>query len=369
MEEVICVSPNGGDVSQGRAAARLLFVSSIDGVVRLERTSSGSWRETGRSLSGVHVGSLFYEPVSKGLFAGAHSGGLFVSFDLGQSWERRTEGLTQPHVYTIAGREEDGITTLYVGTEPAHLFRSVDLGKHWRELPAIRAIEGVERWMFPAPPYLGHVKQIAFHPKHKDTMLVCVEQGALLRTTDRGMSWTELDAFHAPERHKCYKDVHRLRISPANPHLMYMTGGDGFFRTEDAGETWAELTDSSRRVKYPDALHLSPGDDRTLFMAGAGSDPATWPERQTADASIMRSDDGGGTWQQLTNGLPQSLHGHVAALSMHVSDSAFELFAGTGDGELFASYDGGQHWQIIGDRLPAVSKGNHHMRLPQRRLL
>jgi photosystem II stability/assembly factor-like uncharacterized protein len=340
-------------------------VSSIDGVSRLERTAAGRWVVSSRSLRGVHISSLLHDQRSGALFAGAHSGGLVVSFDNGDSWERRMNGLTAAHVFTLASREQDGKTVIYAGTEPAHLFSSGDLGEHWRELPAIRAIPGTERWSFPAPPHIGHVKHVAFHPREARTMYVCVEQGALLRSTDGGATFVERDSFYAPEKHTFYKDCHRLCFCASNPDVMYMTGGDGLFRTDDRGESWVQLTDASSRIGYPDALHLHPGDDDTIFMAGAGSEPGEWPKHGTADGCIMQSRDGGKTWRQLTNGLPQSLHGNIEALSMHVSSGVLEFFSGTTDGQVFASYDGGSRWELIVDGLAPVSKANHHIQMPQ----
>lgn len=352
---------------RGDAPADRLFVATIDGVWQLDRLQDDSWRVAHQGLPGVHVGSLLLDRTCGGLFAGAHSGGFFASFDHGLSWERRMHGLTQAHVFCLASRESDGRTTLYAGTEPAHLYRSTDSGEHWHEIEAIRAVPGVEKWLFPAPPHLPHVKQVVFHPAEDGTILVCVEQGALLRTRDGGANWMELGSFHDPSRHRYYKDVHRVRFSPANPGLIYMTGGDGLFRSVDDGERWTQLTDGSMRIGYPDDIHLHPRDDRILFMAGAGTDPSTWPERGTADAGIMCSEDAAGTWRQLRSGLPQSLRGHVSALTMHAYGAGLDLFAATSDGQVFRGRDDGTRWTLIADGLPAIAKGNHHQRLPRTR--
>ena len=77
-------------------------------------------------------------------------------------------------------------------TEPAHLYRSHDLGGTWEELPALRRVDVHDKWSFPAPPHLAHVKHIAFDPRDSQRMFVCIEQGALLRSDDGGESFREL---------------------------------------------------------------------------------------------------------------------------------------------------------------------------------
>jgi photosystem II stability/assembly factor-like uncharacterized protein len=223
----------------------------------------------------------------------------------------------------------------------------------------------MEHWTFPAPPHEGHIKQVTFHPTEPATMFVCVEQGALLRSTDDGNTWVEIDSFYNAAKHRFYKDVHRIRISPGNPSLMYLTGGDGFFRTEDAGRSWTQLTDSTMRIAYPDDIHIDPRDPHRIIVAGAQVEPGTWPKIRMANATVMRSVDRGTTWHSLARGLPDPMHGHIAAVSLNAHGEGFELFAGTTDGEIYASYDEGQTWELIIVGLPPIAKGNHSERLPR----
>ena len=362
---VLCVSPNGADFSCDRTPASRLAVGTIDGVLLLERAGT-TWSLSDHTLRGVHVGSLLQEESSGILFAGAHSGGLYASLDAGRTWEPRLEGLAHPHVYTLACQPHASSPILYAGTEPAHLYASVDLGRRWVELRGLREVPGAERWTFPAPPHHGHVKQVTFHPTDTRTLFVCIEQGALLRSHNSGGTWTEIESFHAPGRHRYYKDVHRLRISPTDPSRMYLTGGDGCFRTDDAGQSWHQMMDGTPSIGYPDDIHLDPRDPSRILVAGAAVDPASWPEAQSANASVLCSSDSGRHWERLGTGLPDPMHGHIAAMTMHAYGDTFELFIGTTDGELFASYDSGMQWELIGDGYAPVAKANHYIRLPKR---
>jgi photosystem II stability/assembly factor-like uncharacterized protein len=268
-------------------------------------------------------------------------------------------GLTQEHVFTLAAVERDGQTLLFAGTEPAHLFQSGDYGETWTELPSLRDVPDTDRWMFPAPPHIAHVKDVTFDPRDSRTMYVSVEQGALLKSTDAGQTWRELKEYSKPDDF-VYRDLHRLLLRPSNPDEMYFTGGAGLYYSADGGETWEHLTDHRMRIGYPDGLLFSPVDDRVLYMAGASNDPGTWRQTHVANAAIGRSRDGGRTWEVLGNGLPAQIDGNVEALSMAVWPGGFAIFAGTTDGDVFASEDGGDTWARIASGLAPVSKGGHY---------
>ncbi len=79
-----------------------------------------------------------------------------------------------------------GEVTLLAGTEPVMLFSSTDYGRSWHAHPAIAELAGREKWTFPAPPHAAHLKSIAVHPAQPDIYYACIEQGALLKTSDGG---------------------------------------------------------------------------------------------------------------------------------------------------------------------------------------
>src|SRR5690349_4595757 len=119
------LAPNGRNRYESTGSCAWLLVGTADGLVTLERTGApATWAVTTRALEGQHISSLLIEPRQGGIFAGAHSGGLYASLDGGQSWVPRMRGLSPEHVFTLASVECDGRVLLYAGTQPAHLFVS-----------------------------------------------------------------------------------------------------------------------------------------------------------------------------------------------------------------------------------------------------
>jgi len=355
------LAPNGATRYLGQERCGRLHVATLDGVVTLER-SGPAWQVAGRGLEGSHISSLLFEPRRGGLFAGVVRGGLHASLDGGKTWERRTTGLTEEYVFSLACTERDGATVLYAGTEPASLFQSTDYGETWEELPALRNVPGTETWWFPSPPHVAHVKDVTFDPRDTRTMYVSVEQGALLKSTDAGQTWQELAGYSRADDH-AYKDVHRVALRPSNPDQVYFTSGAGLYHSADGGETWGHFTDDTDRIGYPDGLLFSPEDDNVLIMSGANRNPGTWRETHDANAAVARSRDGGQTWELVTRGLPDHLRCNIEALSLAAYPGGFDVFAGTTDGDVFTTEDQGEHWTRIVSGLAPVSKGRHYMPL------
>src|SRR5690606_27369779 len=114
-----------------------------------------------------------------------------ASTDGGRTWEQRAAGITEDDVYSLACVRVDGRTRVYAGTQPARLFYTDDLGGHWTELPTLRDVPSVAQWSFPAPPHIAHTKFITFDPYDPRTIYACIEQSAMLKSTDGGETWRE----------------------------------------------------------------------------------------------------------------------------------------------------------------------------------
>jgi photosystem II stability/assembly factor-like uncharacterized protein len=359
----VCLSPNGFNVSEGSAPADELLIATVDGVARLQ-AGSGSWQPAGRHLEGLHISSLLLEPMSGGLFAGVHGEGLYFSGDGGHTWEPRMNGLNEKHVFSLASTRRGGQVVVFAGTEPAHLYESLDNGQSWTDLPALRNVADTDKWTFPAPPHVGHVKALAFDPRDEQVLYVAIEQGALLKSTDAGRTFHELAGFAKPDD-RAYKDVHRVVVQPAHPDDLFMPSGIGLYASHDAGETWERITDRDSRIGYPDQFLISPLDDRVMFMAGSAGSPGSWRTTHHADSTVMRSDDGGKTWTESAVGLPHSMRGNIEAMGLGGYPGGFTIFAATTAGDVFASDDQAASWRQIAGGLAPISKVGHFRALQE----
>lgn len=356
-----CLSPNGQSRYDSAAPPTTLFVATAKGVAILERTSPGaSWQRSATTLEGHHVSTMTMLPGGhRGILAGTHGDGVFWSSD-GRNWEARSDGLRLRDIYTLAAVIENGAVVVYAGTEPASLFKSLDLGKSWQELPAIYAQKN-EAWTFPAPPHIAHTKMLAFDPRDAQHFFAAIEQGAMLETKDGGQSWREL-ADYSRDTDRAFKDLHQVVVTPSQPDRMFMTTGCGSYRSADGGAHWARMTDESFRLAYPDHIALSP-DEKTLFMSGAADHPGVWRQSHDAGTAVFRSRDNGQHWEHLHRGIPETAPCNIEAMSVVAWPGGYSLFLGDTDGAVFLSEDGGDSFTRIAEAIGPISKGNHFVPL------
>lgn len=351
---LVCLSHGGSTVYESEGHATSLAVATAKGVVFLVRdTASAAWRESHRGLTDFHVIGLAHERISNMIVATMHDGGIAVSDDGGRTWQDRSAGVPSKNVYCVTIAYRSGRPRLYVGTEPARLYSSDDLGRSWREHTALRDVPSVSKWTFPAPPHDAHVINVTVDPTDPDRVFACVEQGGLFRSADGGETWTELLGFN--------DDVHRLMILNKDRRQLVMPTGYGFYRSSDSGDSWQDQSDRIQPVGYPDPMVIDPRREDVMVLAGGEADPFHWMQEKTARAHILRSTDGGLTWRKPDSGLPERFDASFEAMALCSRPGASSVYAGNTAGEVWSSDDDGASWRRIADGLPPVSKTIHYL--------
>jgi photosystem II stability/assembly factor-like uncharacterized protein len=351
------LSHGGTSIYSSPSRSDEVWVGTREGIVVIGRIGHGKdWRITRRLLEDKHISAIVTEPESGLTFAGAFNGSVQVTGDNGKTWETRNSGLTEHDVYSLATVRRKGGTRIYLGTEPAQMFCSDDLGLSWRELPGLRSVPSVPHWKFPVPPHIAHTKHITFAPDNPDTVYACIEVGALLRSRDGGETWEQIDGV--------YEDVHRLAIHPRDAHRLYVVTGHGLYVSSDGGATFEQwVARPSPIAGYPDGIVIHPRKPELMFLGAADVGPGTWMKTHYAGAKISRSKDGGRTWEMLQNGLPERMQASIEALCLEDWGESASLFAATTAGDVYCSDDCGERWSRILSGLPPISKGGHYRAL------
>jgi hypothetical protein len=316
-----------------------LYAATGHGIARLDETAGGEWT-VDLSLTGSPVYCLAVDPADPSrVYAGLTDGGVRRTDDDGAGWVDCSP--PQTAVFSLAVSPADG--TLYAGTEPSALYRSDDRGQAWHELDALLELPSRPTWSFPPRPWTSHVRWIAPSPHDRDLLLVGIELGGLMRSTDGGASWQD-------RRPGAALDVHSLAWHPRVEGRAYEAGGDGAAWSEDAGDSWRRA-DEGRDRHYTWALAVDP-DDPELWYVSASTGPFVAHGRGNPQARIFRREDG--SWRPLAGGLPDPFPAMPYALV--AADG--RLFAGLANGELWESPDRGDTWQACALRGGAL-RGVH----------
>ena len=321
-------------------AARL-YAATGDAVARLDETD-GSWSSE-LSLRGSGAQCVAVDPRDPDtVFVGLRAEGVRRSSDGARTWIDCE--LPEPGVFSVAVSSVDG--AVYAGTEPSALYRSDDRGETWRELEGLLELPSRPSWSFPPRPWTSHVRWIAPSPHAGEVILVGIELGGLMRSTDGGETWQD----HRPG---AQPDVHSLAWHPRAEGWAYEAGGGGAAWSTDGGETW-HPADEGRDRHYTWSVAVDP-EDPELWYVSASTGPHAAHGRRDSQARIYRRDDH--NWRVLEGGLPDPL----PAMPYALVATRGRLFAGLADGQLWESVDRGDSWRpcdLRGDvltRLVALS--------------
>ena len=352
---MISLSNGGSNTFRSSRPSDRMIVGTVDGAFMLDRDGDG-WRVGARAMEGCAVAAVAHLPSGTAL-AATHGLGVGRSTDDGNNWTWSNKGIPQFDLWSARAGTLGGRAVAFVGSMPAHLMVSEDDGASWRDLPALRTVPSFPKWFFPPPPHLGHVKEILLDDNR---LYVGIEVGALLVSDDRGETFTDLHLD--PDPTEC--DMHRLCVDPRDrARMIAAVGLTGLIHTEDGGGHWTRHP-VMPGMEYPDAFVMHPDRPDLLFLAvGVG-----WPPFRSgrAQGKVIRSRDGGRTWERLLGGLPDGQRALYSAVTIEVHDDGFDLYVADTDGQVFESRDGGERWRMIVD-IAAVSKGEFHRTLTKGR--
>ena len=124
-------------------------------------------------------------------------------------------------------------------------------------------------------------------------------------------------------------------------------------RSDDAGESWQEISGNlPTDFGFPIAIHAHEPD--TLYVVPITSDSHHFV--MDGKLRVYRSRTGGNEWEALTAGLPQQ-HCYVNVLRDAMAVDSLDncgIYFGTSGGQVYVSADGGDGWTAIVRDLPAV---------------
>ncbi len=183
---------------------------------------------------------------------------------------------------------------------------------------------------------LGRINAIACHPIDPEKIFIGTPAGGLWRTSNGGNDWsTTTDMLPT-------LGVSAIVIDPADPLIMYIGTGDrdggdapgmGVMKSSDGGETW-QLSNNGMGNKTVGRLLIDYTNSHLLYAATTGG--------------LYKSVNAGQTWVMKTGG--------------GYKDAAFkpgntEIIYATQGGKFYRSADAGETWTNITSGIPSAARG------------
>ncbi len=348
------------------------FILSSDG----RRTG---WEVEGPLFGGWEVYHVTGSPADPDRLYASQSTGWFGqviqrSDDGGRSWNPAGNGFSYqggtgthqwydgtPHPWEFARiwhlePSYDDPDTVYAGAEDAALFRTTDGAATWTELEGLRTHHTGPKWQPGAGGMCVHT--VLIDPSDADRLHVAISAAGVFRSGDAGQSWAPanrgLQSGGIPDPDaEVGHCVHRITRHPSRPDVLFMQKHWDVMRSDDGGDHWREISgDLPTDFGFPIAVHAHEPD--TVYVVPITSDSEHYPPE--GRLRVYRSRTGGDEWEPLSAGLPQSdCYVNVLRDAMAVDDlDPCGIYFGTTGGQVYGSADSGDTWQPIVRDLPRV---------------
>jgi len=362
------------------SAVRLLVGTRKGAFVITSDGKRRDWEVEGPHFAGWEVYHLKGSPADHERIYAAPSGGWFGqvvqrSDDGGKTWEAvgndfHYEGETGTHLwydgtprpwkFTRLWHLEpslDDPEALYAGAEDAALFRSTDGGHTWAELTGMRGHDSGPSWQPGAGGLCLHT--IIVNPDDHAKMLVAISAAGVFRSDDAGQTWHPANkGLHSegtlpedePEVGFC---VHHVAMHPSRPEVLFMQKHWDVMRSLDGGTTWEDVGEGLPS-DFGFCIDVDAHEPNTIFVVPIKSDSEHYPP--DGKLRVFRSRTGGHEWEPLTRGLPQQdcyVNVYRDAMTTDSLDPG-GIYFGTTGGQVYASADGGDNWEAVVRDLPAV---------------
>jgi len=269
------------------------------------------------------------------------------------------DGTPHPWEFARVWHLEPSLTdpdTVYAGVEDAALFRSIDGGQTWQELPGLRCHDSAPSWQPGAGGMCLHT--IVLDPDDPARIFAAISAAGVFRSDDAGKTWQPanrglqsqgIPASEAEVGH-C---VHRIASHPSRPHVLFMQKHWDVMRSDDAGESWREIS-GNLPTDFGFTIGVHAHEPETVYVVPIKSDSEHYP--LDGKLRVYRSRTGGNEWEALTKGLPQR-DCYVNVLRDAMATDSLDpcgVYFGTTGGQVYASADAGDSWAPIVRDLPAV---------------
>jgi photosystem II stability/assembly factor-like uncharacterized protein len=346
-------------VSPDRATE--VFVGGVN--IWWSLSGGGGWKPItmwyhGHEAEYVHADHhmLVFNPYTDVLFSG-NDGGIYKSYDKGETWTDISDGLQILQVYRITNSVNDPDLNITGNQDNGTILRDAS---DWYEI------------------YGGDGMECFIDYNDDDIIYVSMQRGSLMKSTNGGKNFTSIKpnvgddgAWITPFImhpvipniiYAGYKDVYKsvnggyswtkisnnltggvnlnaLAVAGSNDDHIYASARDKIWKTIDGGETWTDISEGISD-HYVTSIAVSETDPNKVWVTLSGYE---------ADEKVYYSGNGGQSWSNYSEGLPNV----PANCIVYENNSNNALYAGTDIGAYYRDRSMSQ-WVDYSDNLPNV---------------
>jgi len=271
------MGPDGGDARRFAFSPRdpdRVYLGTTDSWIYVSSDGGSSWSRLAKlgSEDDLVVDSLVVDRNDpRTLYAGVWcidhpDGGIYISHNEGHTWTEAADmrgqsvrALTQapsnPHV-------------LVAGTLSG-VYRSADMGLHWREISP------------PGGTEIHEVESIAIDP-YDPEIIYAGTWHLPWKTNDGGATWSSIHQGVIDD-----SDVFSMIVDPSRPSVMFLSACSGIYKSENFGYEFRKVQGIPSTARRTRSLRMDPADRNTVY---AGT-----------TEGLYKTQDGGENWSRTTD--------------------------------------------------------------------
>jgi len=267
----------------------------------------------------------------------------------------------------------DQPNVFYIGQVDGGVWKSTDFGRTWNPIFEHQDTQSIGA-IAVAPSDSRIVYVASGEGLHRPDLSV---GNGIYRSDDSGQTWTHLGLHDGQQ-------IPALAVDPANPNRLFAAvlghpygpnAERGIFRSTDGGKSWDKVLYKSDRVGGSDVV-LDPKNPNIVYASLWEETLGPWEDGNSyagTGGGLFKSTDGGATWKQLTNGLPENLVQINVAIAASDPQRLYATLSTTGEGGyanakglgVYRSDDAGASWKkITDDPRPAMKIGGGDLPVP-----
>src|SRR5205823_6101430 len=245
----------------------------------------------------------------------------------------------------------------YFGSVGGGVWRSDDAGTTWQPI-------------FDSQP-IGSIGAVAVAPSNPDVIYVGSGEAdmrsqisygdGMYKSADGGKTWRNIGLLDTQQ-------IGRIVVDPRNPDVLlvaalghaYAADAErGVFRSTDGGSTWERVLFKDNDTGAID-LAMDPRNPQTVYASLWQTRRPPWnvyPPSNGPGSGLYKSTDGGSTWKQPTNGIPQEGLGHIGIAVSEADPKRLYLCVDAKKGGIYRSDDSGESFTLVDDDLRLWQRG------------
>ena len=244
---------------------------------------------------------------------------------------------------------------------------SISFGEELDSEQKLSSIFANLKWRTIGPAAMsGRIGDLAVVNSNPDIIYVATATGGAWKSLNRGVTWEEIF------KNRGTASLGAIAIAPSNPNVVWLgsgenwnarsaSWGDGIYKSEDGGKSWAHM--GLENTRHTGKIVIHPVNPNIVYVAGMGT---LWGANN--ERGVFRTTDGGETWEKV---LFVSQYTGISDIEMDPRDptllyaTAFQrerrnwsFLGGGSEGGIYRTTDGGDTWQELENGLPSGDVGS-----------